>query len=131
VFVLFGAASALFLAGAPAGDAVEARYSPALTACLAQADGPVDTAECYRAEFKLHDTRLNAVYERLMLARSGEAKANLRYKQRAWIRAKEATCASEAIDADEETASGVAGAACYLRLTAERVTFLERMEAPR
>lgn len=110
-------------------DAVETRLPAAVTACVAAAESPVDAAACYQAEFRRQDAELNAVYERLMLARSGEAKANLRYKQRAWIRAKEATCASEAIDADEETVSGVAGAACYLRLTSERLRFLQTFDA--
>lgn len=104
------------------------RYSEAFGACHVAAATPVESVECFRAEFKLQDAALNALYERMMLARSAEQKADLRYKQRAWIRAKEATCASAAIDADEET-SGVAGAACYLRLTTQRVMFLEDLDA--
>lgn len=120
---------ALLLAGAPPStEDVEARYSAALQSCLGVASDPVGEAECYRTEFKRQDGQLNKVYEQLMLSRSGEAKASLRYKQRAWIRAKETACASAAIDADEETVAGVAGAACYLRWTAERVLFLERFE---
>ena len=123
-----GLLGALMLVGAPPStEEVQARYSPVLEACLGVATDPVGQAECYRAEFRRQDASLNKTYEQLMLARSGEDKASLRYKQRAWIRAKEAACASEAIDADQETVAGVAGAACYLRWTAERVIFLERM----
>jgi uncharacterized protein YecT (DUF1311 family) len=111
------------------GAQAQAQPSTALAGVCPAAATPVEAVACLDAEHRIRDARLNAVYERMMLGGSPEVRRDLRHRQRAWIRAKEAVCASAVADAGSGPETGVVAARCYLEQTTQRLAYLERLAA--
>lgn len=123
---------ALLFVAALAGQAdpdVEARLSETFSICMDAAGGVTsEMLDCTGAETERQDAQLNAVYRRVRAAASAADQIELRDAQRAWIRARDARCASRRADAGGGTLSSVVFASCHMTETAERVIWLENWE---
>lgn len=79
---------------------------------------------CSNVEFDYQDTRLNAVYQKVMRSLSGSRRDELRTEEREWVAAKDAFCGSS-------KPAGMVGraiiASCFMFETAARATVLDRM----
>lgn len=106
---------------------VEARLSSTYRRCMDRAEGvTANMLDCIGAEHRRQDAVLNATYKRAISSQDAAGKAELRTLQRAWIKAKDARCSSEAADAGGGTLSTVVDADCRLMRTTERVLWLEQ-----
>ena len=106
--------------------AVDAQYTPALQRCLNTSEGASTPGmiDCFNAELKIQDARLNATYRQIQADLNPRQKAGLTAAQRAWIAYRDADCASLE-DPDWGTASRIAAAQCVLQRTVERTLDLK------
>jgi uncharacterized protein YecT (DUF1311 family) len=113
--------------------AVEARYTPALQACLDSPDGAstAGMVQCIGAELTIQDAALNAAWRALVADMTPDQKAALQKAQRAWIAFRDADCAAR-YSPDWGSMSTLDANFCVLRRTVERTVELEtfRDEGP-
>jgi uncharacterized protein YecT (DUF1311 family) len=114
---------------APA-DPNEALYSADYKTCMATGDAAqgVTSAmlDCTNAEADRQDQKLNATYKRVMAAATDDdERVQLRDAERKWIKARDATCTSEAADDGGGSLSTVTYASCQLKQRIDRNKQLE------
>lgn len=100
--------------------------SKAYLACVDDATGTVETAECVTAERDVQDRRLNGTY-RALLAVVGEAqKDKLVQAQRAWLALKDADDAFEVSVSESSQGENLSGAIYEVFFICERANQLDR-----
>ena len=111
----------------PLDHAVQARYTPALTACQDKAEGTDGNARCFVAEFARQDAALNRAWPKA-LARVGTARAAaLRTAQRRWIGERDPFCEKLMKEFEGGTFGAVAYHSCRAELTIRRTMWLEKL----
>jgi uncharacterized protein YecT (DUF1311 family) len=79
-------------------DQVEEQYSAAYNTCMKTGDAAkgvtIAMAECVNAEVRRQDQTLNAAYKSAMDKRDEAGRNALRQEERAWIKTRDAKCAS-------------------------------------
>jgi uncharacterized protein YecT (DUF1311 family) len=82
--------------------------------------------DCTNAEADRQDQKLNATYKRVMAAATDDdERVQLRDAERKWIKARDATCTSEAADDGGGSLSTVTYASCQLKQRIDRNKQLE------
>ncbi len=77
--------------------------------------------DCTNAEADRQDQTLNATYKRVMAAATDDAeRAQIRDAERKWIKARDATCTSEAADDGGGSISTITYASCELKQRIDR-----------
>ena len=112
--------------GSPAP--VARRASTAYKACIASAHGfTVALGDCYSAELARQGARVNQLYVRALVARSGRQDARLQRSQSDWARERDAACEAGSTAAIAIQREG----ACRIDMTARRADELERLVSDR
>ncbi len=108
------------------GAAVEARYTPALQACLDSPEGSstMGMIDCIGVELKVQDAALNVAYRAVIADMTPDQKAGVQKAQRAWIAFRDADCAAR-YSPDWGTISAITANMCVLQRTVERTLELE------
>ncbi|MGO1070933.1 lysozyme inhibitor LprI family protein [Lysobacter sp. CA199] len=117
---------------APVAAEPPATQAPAATRasydeCLSHTQGVTPAIqECISAEHAYQDKRLNDAYKTLLSQWPADRKVDLRERQRAWIKQRDADCAS---DDEPEPGQGqvLEANSCLVDATAARAGELERM----
>ncbi|RKG48518.1 DUF1311 domain-containing protein [Acinetobacter cumulans] len=107
--------------------AEESDYSRQYSMCMERAGGvTLNMLDCFRAETKRQDARLNSAYQQTMASLTATRKKQLQDVQRLWIRYRDANCGFYA-DPDGGSMAGLNSSSCYLDATASRATELENL----
>ena len=94
-----------------------------LQPCIDSADANTwNVRDCYVAETKYHDSRLNTAYKLLMAKLDADSRITLRDDERKWIKHRDAQCATGADAGQQEILEGYE---CSMTETAKRATELE------
>jgi uncharacterized protein YecT (DUF1311 family) len=96
--------------------------------CIAQSDNSTaGMAECFHVEHAIWDAMLNTEYRELQAETDARHREKLRALQRAWIAARDLTCAFYH-DKIQGTMAVTLSAACLVRETARRALLLRQFK---
>lgn len=110
------------------GQAADDGTSPQFNKCMDKAASTADMNDCYGAELKSLDERLNKAYKELMGKLDDDGKHTLKASEVAWLKYREA--ASRDFEVTGGTMDSLTANGIFLKVTAQRVQMLEeRLEA--
>lgn len=105
-------------------------YSDSYNKCMENSGGvTVEMNSCVNQEYELQDTNLNKAYKEKMALLDNDKKAELKSKQREWIKIRDKECNEKTKNADVEggTAETIILGDCLLEKTTIRVNELLKM----
>lgn len=87
---IFAAATAMLMVS---NVLASEEYSPKFKSCVQASQGTTDAlSDCYSAEIKAQDSRLNSNYKKTMSVLANQQKQKLQNTQRIWIKFRDADC---------------------------------------
>ncbi|GEO00005.1 hypothetical protein NSE01_18370 [Novosphingobium sediminis] len=111
----------------PVDQAVQARYTPAFTACQDKAQTTLDNADCFVAEFTRQDAALNRAWQAVFPKIAPAQQPLLRAAQRRWIAARDPFCRKESDGFSGGTIAPVLYVNCRVEQTIRRTLWLENL----
>jgi len=109
----------------PIGPKIDGRYTPSFGACQKRARGTSQNADCFEAEFRRQDDKLNETWRATLPRFATAARQSLLAAQRKWVKDRDPFCVKASDGFSGGTIAPVVYSNCRVELTIRRTIWLE------
>jgi uncharacterized protein YecT (DUF1311 family) len=111
----------------PVDPKIDGRYTASLRACQKRAKVTSQNADCFEAEFRRQDAKLNETWRTTLPRFAAASRQSLLAAQRKWVKERDPFCMKDADGFSGGTIVPVAYSYCRVELTIRRAIWLEEL----
>ncbi len=111
----------------PVDPKIDSQYTASFSACQKRAQVTSQNADCFEAEFRRQDAKLNEIWRATLPRFAPKARRSLLEAQRKWIQGRDPFCMKDSDGFSGGTIAPVVYSSCRVELTIRRTIWLKQL----